>query len=233
MWGREVEGQVLTFQLAGINNQNFLMRDAETGSYWQQISGRAISGPLKGKQLTFIHWDELTYNVWRDENANGTILMPVGKYAAKYAAKDWEEKMKKTPTVVDTKDSGMIPRELVVGLEVNGSSKAFRHSKVLSQKLIQDRIGGSPILLVVALDGRSIRAFLAELPGSGEVPEFYRNEQLGGGLLRDSSTGDEWNFEGCAVSGPLKGKCLAPLQIIKDYWFDWRLYHPKTTLSNN
>ena len=230
MWGREVDGQVLTFHLAGINNQNFLMRDSETGSYWQQISGRAISGPLKGKQLAVIHWDELSFNLWRDENPQGTVLLPVGKYASQYAAKDWEEKMKKTPTVVDTKGTALTPRELVIGLEVNGKARAYRHSYLLTQKLVQDRVGGEAIILVTALDGKSIRAFLAELPGSGEVPDFYRNEQLGGGLLRDSVTGEEWNFSGCAVSGPLQGKCLAPVRIIKDYWFDWHLYHPQTTL---
>ena len=230
MWGREVDGQVLTFQLAGINNQNFLMRDVETGSYWQQISGQAIAGPLKGKQLAFIHWDELTFDLWQDENPKGSILQPVGKYAAQYATKDWEEKMKKTPTVIDTKSTGVVPRELVVGLEVNGAAKAYRHDKIIGQKLIQDRVGGEAIILVTALDNQSIRAFLAELPEITKVPDFYRNEELGGGLLRDSETGGEWNFEGCAVSGPLKGKCLAPVRIVKDYWFDWREYHPKTTL---
>ena len=49
-----MDGLRLTFHLAGINNQNFLMRDEETGTYWQQISGRAIAGPLQGKQLTLV-----------------------------------------------------------------------------------------------------------------------------------------------------------------------------------
>ena len=54
-------GLRLTFHLAGINNQNFIMRDEETGTYWQQISGLAVSGPLKGRQLTLVHSDELTF----------------------------------------------------------------------------------------------------------------------------------------------------------------------------
>jgi hypothetical protein len=53
--------------LAGINNQNFLMRDEETGTFWQQISGRAISGPLNGSQLEPVHSDELTFALWRSE----------------------------------------------------------------------------------------------------------------------------------------------------------------------
>jgi hypothetical protein len=43
--------------LAGINNQNFLMRDRETGTWWQQISGRAIFGKLKGASLALAPFD--------------------------------------------------------------------------------------------------------------------------------------------------------------------------------
>ena len=34
------------------------MRDEETGSYWQQITGTAIAGPLKGRKLTLVPQDE-------------------------------------------------------------------------------------------------------------------------------------------------------------------------------
>jgi hypothetical protein len=56
----EIDGLRLTFHLAGINNQNFLMRDEQTGTYWQQITGAAISGPLAGRRLQIISSDELT-----------------------------------------------------------------------------------------------------------------------------------------------------------------------------
>ena len=51
--GREIDGLRLTFHLAGINNQNFLMRDEETGTYWQQISGARRFGTARGSQLTW------------------------------------------------------------------------------------------------------------------------------------------------------------------------------------
>ena len=49
-----MNGRVLHFYLAGINNQNFLMRDKETGTWWQQITGKAIYGPLKGASLDLV-----------------------------------------------------------------------------------------------------------------------------------------------------------------------------------
>ena len=85
MWGREVNGLVLTFHLAGINNQNFLMRDEQTGSFWQQISGRAISGPLVGKSLRLIPSDELTLALWKSERPNGKLLKEVNADATEYA----------------------------------------------------------------------------------------------------------------------------------------------------
>lgn len=59
MWSRAVNGRTLTFYLSGINDQNFLMRDRETGTWWQQITGRAIAGPLKGTQLQLVPSEEL------------------------------------------------------------------------------------------------------------------------------------------------------------------------------
>jgi hypothetical protein len=28
----------------------------------------------------------------------------------------------------------------------------------------------------------------------------------------------------------LQGVCLEPVAMLKDYWFDWRNYNPKTTI---
>ena len=74
MWRAESESLRLRFHLAGINNQNFLMRDEETGTYWQQISGAAVSGPLAGRHLTLVPSDELTWTLWKAEQPTGTVL---------------------------------------------------------------------------------------------------------------------------------------------------------------
>ena len=57
------------------------MRDEETGSYWQQITGTAIAGPLKGRELTLVPQDELTFALWKKEQPNGTVLAPLGTAA--------------------------------------------------------------------------------------------------------------------------------------------------------
>ena len=233
MWRRVVEGRPLTFRLAGINNQNFLMRDEETGSFWQQISGKAISGPYRGRQLELTHADELTFGLWRSENPGGSVLRPVEEFAAKYEPKDWDQKMRSRPTVVSTKGTGLHERELMLGVEHNGASRAYVLERVLQQKLIQDWIGGSPVLVVVGPDGKSVRVFVSEIAGQEGVPEFYRTDAgATRELMMDSVTGSTWNFQGCATRGAATGRCLKSVRAIRDYWFDWRLYHPSTTVHS-
>ena len=222
MFKRLSNGLNLTFHLAGINNQNFLMRDEETGSYWQQITGEAISGPLKGSRLELVSADELTFKLWCAERPAGTVLQDDKQFAAKYEKKDWEAAMKKAPTVLNYIENGRQPRDLMIGLAENGVSKAFPYDTVLKEKLILDRLGTSPILLVVGPDQVSVRAFRRQLKGVAETPDFYWTD----GFMMDSIHGLKWNFQGCAPSG----ECLAPLNIIKDYWFDWRHYHPDTSV---
>jgi hypothetical protein len=226
-----VEGLRLTFHLAGINNQHFIMRDEETGTYWQQISGRAISGPLKGRQLTLVPFDELTFATWKLEEPGGTVLNDVGKYAAHYAAKDWEVKMKRTPVVIQFAEHGLQARDLMIGVAAFGASRAFPYEQVLKQQVVKDHVGTEPVLLIAGLDGQSVRVFHDRLSGNRGAPAFYRiTSNQPHALLMDADTGSEWNFQGCAVSGPSKGTCLERLAAVKDYWFDWRNYNPGTTI---
>lgn len=220
MWGRELNGLVLTFHLAGINNQNFLMRDEETGTYWQQISGKAVSGPLAGQSLRLIPSDELTFALWKSEQPGGTVLKDVATYASEYSPKDWDVAMKKRPTVISYAGQGLRDRDLMLGMKAFGEARAFPSDLVLREGLVKDRIGSEPVILVVGPDGQSVRAFR---PGTAD---FYRTTE---GML-DSASGSQWNFQGCAISGSAKGKCLERIEIIADYWFDWRHYNPQTTV---
>ncbi len=227
---RDVAGLRLTFHLAGINNQNFLMRDEETGTYWQQISGAAISGPLKGRQLTLVLSDELTLATWKSEQPQGTVLDDVPEFMSDYAKRDWDVRMKRAPTVLDFPEHALTARDLMLGIQAYGASRAFLYDRVVKEKLVKDHVGAEPVLLVVGPDDQSVRAFRDRIPGVNGATDFYRITGKPGVLLIDDTTGSEWNFQGCATSGKAKGLCLEPIPMLKDYWFDWRNYNPKTTV---
>jgi hypothetical protein len=227
VWGRDVAGLRLTFHLAGINNQNFLMRDDQTGTYWQQISGKAVSGPLRGSQLPFVHSDELNFGTWQSEEPQGTVLQDAAQYRFGYEPKDWDVRMQRAPTVIDFHEHGLKGRDVMLGIQAFGASRAFLYDRVILEKLVQDHVGGERVLLVVGGDGQSVRAFRDRIPGVAGAPDFYRKPD---GVLVDATTGSEWNFQGCAIAGKSKGLCLEPVEVIKDYWFDWRNFNPATTV---
>jgi hypothetical protein len=230
----------LHFHLAGINNQNFLMRDEETGTYWQQITGLAIAGSLAGRRLTLVSADELTFAFWKEEQSAGTVLNDVPQYASEYAPENWDLKMAKVPTVISYAQAGLTPRQLMLGVDAFGASRAFPFDVIRRNKLIQDRLGSEPIVLVVGTDNQSVRVFRRHIPGRLSEPDFYRileSSQNSGvptaepsAFFMDAETGSRWNFAGCAINGKLKGVCLSQIYALKDYWFDWRNYHPSTTV---
>ncbi len=222
----------LRFHLAGINNQNFLMRDEQTGTYWQQITGRAVSGKLAGRQLLVVGADELTFGLWKSEQPQGTVLAEIPRYAHDYAPQNWDVAMAKAPTVISYAQAGLKPRDLMLGIRAFGGSRAFPYSIVLKEKLIEDRVNGEPVPLVVGADAQSVRVFRHRVPQSTVTTQFYRileglNKDA---AMMDAETGSEWNFQGCAISGKRKGACLERVEVIKDYWFDWRNYNPDTTV---
>ncbi len=230
-----VNGRVLHFYLAGINNQNFLMRDQETGTWWQQITGNAIYGPLQGTQLQLVLSDELTFGEWRTESPTGQVLAPVAKYAKDYDS-NWEPNVAKLPVVISFPNTELKSRDVVIGLTVAGAARAYPWETFAKQSPVQDRVNGTPLLLVLGPDGKSFRVFVSRI--DGHDAEFFlqtnsttdtQPEKKDWRLL-DTLTHSSWNFQGCATSGPAQGKCLDHIPALKDYWFDWRNYHPDTTI---
>ena len=72
---REVEGQVLTFGVSGLlRNSDLVMWDRQTESLWQQISGEGIVGELAGTQLVFVPATIVSWETFREEFPEGTVL---------------------------------------------------------------------------------------------------------------------------------------------------------------
>jgi uncharacterized protein DUF3179 len=235
VWTRTVNGRVLHFYLAGINNQNFLMRDQETGTWWQQITGKAIYGPLQGAALELVLSDELTFGEWRTESPSGQVLAPVAKYTKEYDS-NWEPDVAKLPVVISFPNTELKSRDVVIGLTIQGTARAYRWETFAKQSPVVDRVNGTPLLLVLGPDGKSFRVFESRI--DGHDAEFFLQTSFGADgqavkkdwTLLDTLTTSQWNFQGCATSGPAQGKCLTQIPALKDYWFDWRNYHAGTTI---
>jgi uncharacterized protein DUF3179 len=219
----------LDFRLWGINNQNFIMRDEQTGSWWQQVTGEAIHGPLKGRRLTAVVHDEVSFGIWKGERPGGRVLRADRRRKDDYESADWERQMKGVRTVTPvSKDDPLSPRAVVVGVSLNGRAKAYPFPRLRAQSPVLDALGGVPIVLVVGDDQKSIRVFETTLDGR----RLELLSKAGAQPLRllDAETGSEWDFSGRAVSGPLEGRQLTKVKALKEYWFDWKIYQPDTAV---
>lgn len=200
------------------------MRDEQTGSWWQQISGEAIQGKMKGQKLTAVDFDEISFAIFKRENPNGRVLKPEN---GKVEDADWETQVGKMPVRISGElDNTLEPRTLVVGVIINGKAKAYPFSAIEKQSPILDLVGGKNIIIFLAEDGKSVRVFEREL--DGKDMEFFR--QPHSSQVIDAETGSVWDFSGKAISGELTGKQLTKINSIKDYWFDWTTYNPETQL---
>jgi hypothetical protein len=228
VWEAAVDGRRLRFRLFGINNQNFIMRDEETGSWWQQVTGTAIAGPLKGKQLRLVPHDEVAFGTWKADHPRARVLKPDAGIEAQdeYAPLEWERRMAKTRVVTTLpKGSPFTPRTLVVGVTANGRSKAYPLDALRQSRVLIDVLGDVPLMLVIGEDGRSVRVFDRRLQRSPHEFVATPSTPL---TLTDLETMSEWDFGGRATSGPLTGRTLARLPFLLEYWFDWQTYHPAT-----
>ena len=204
------------------------MRDEETGSWWQQVTGEAIFGPLKGNHLKPVFLDELTFATWKHEEPQGRVLRPDEQIAAagKYAPTDWEERMLRIPVATQVNAPVLDKRELVAGINVKGAAVAYPINTLKKQNPIVDKPGGTPLMLLMSEDGQSVRAF--ERKVEGVEREFFLKPNSSPLRLIDDQ-GTEWDFSGTALNGKLEGKRLTRIPVLKDYWFDWKTYNPNTS----
>lgn len=203
------------------------MRDKETGTWWQQITGKAIYGSLQGAALSLVLSDELTFDEWRTEYPSGEVLAPVAKYTKKYDS-NWESEVAKLPVVIAFPGTELKSRDIVIGLTTNGAARAYPWEAFAKHSPVVDQVNGTPLLLVLGPDGKSFRVFVSRI--DGRDAEFFLQADSKDWMLLDSTTASQWNFQGCAISGPAQGKCLERIPALKDYWFDWRNYHSDTTV---
>lgn len=59
-----VEGKAETFRLVGMDHFNAMFEDAATKSWWRQVTGEAIAGPMKGRKLQEIAAEQMRLDAW-------------------------------------------------------------------------------------------------------------------------------------------------------------------------
>lgn len=203
------------------------MQDEETGSWWQQITGEAIFGSSKGQRLKPVPHDELSYSLWKQEHPVGRVLLPDDTKPWKQFTEDWEARTAKLPVLAALNpDTRLSARTQIVGIKIGAIAKAYPLSTIQEQNPILDYISDTPVVIVVAEDKKSVRAFERRI--DGRELEFFAKADSQALRLVDAQTGSEWDFTGKGVRGPYAGRELKQIYALNDYWFDWKAYNPDT-----
>jgi hypothetical protein len=234
VWKSKLGERELEFELVGINNQNFIMADERSGTWWQQVSGRSIRGPLHEARLELQPFEQVTWEVWREEHPDTLVLESREEFFDDY----WTEKergwrdgsLMEFVTEADP-DDPLAQGDLIVAAVFGREQKAYPMATLRDRNPVTDEAFGVPVLLAVGRDGRSVRCFDRRL--DGETLELFRNvQEVGEGApepqveLIDAASGSVFNFAGEAISGPLAGKRLRRVTVYTDYWFDWKQHNP-------
>lgn len=235
---RRVDGRTLRFGVSGLlRNSDLVMWDDATVSLWQQIEGEAIVGEFTGTRLDLIPTPIISFGDFAERYPDGEVLskeVSGGSYGRNpYVYYDEVSQ----PFLFDGELDDRYPAmERVVGVVVDGRTKAFPFSVLEDLRVANDELEGVPIVAMWGApdtvsavnapqiaDSDAVGTGLAyERAVDGETLTF---EAAGDSQFRDVQTGSTWDILGRAIDGPLAGKELTPVVQTNHFWFAWAAFN--------
>ncbi len=202
MYAREIDGQTLTLHVSGMLwGDSVVLNNVETRSEWSHILGRAMAGPLRGKELKIISAATVTWRRWREDHPETTVAA-LSRITEDYTSKAYRR-----------------PRDFVLGLKHQGEIVAYPLTELIQRTAISDAVADEPIVAVYDAPGAGAAAYHRTV--AGETLDFAVTD---GQLVAGGST---WNATtGEALDGPHKGQRLERLPTMIAYEKAWRAYYP-------
>jgi len=221
-----VKGKFQRFRLVGMDHFNAMFEDEETKSWWRQATGEAVAGKRKGMKLDEIPSRQMRLGTWLQQYPNSLVMQPDPAFLKQYKSLEGFD--------AGTISSGLEKRDSaswkfkswVIGVAVGEHTRAYDWNALVQQKIIQDTLGGTPIVLALENDGQSFHAW-----NRRHNYKLLQFETIGAtGMLKESNSNSVWNMKGECVEGILKGEQLISIPAYQEFWHSWQLFHPKTTV---
>ncbi|SDE30447.1 Protein of unknown function [Dyadobacter soli] len=210
-----VEGKPETFRLVGMDHFNAMFEDSETGSWWRQVNGEAIAGPLKGKMLPELASTQTSLSQWLKLHPDSKVMQPDPIYRATYDSMSRYESGRGKSALTKTDTLPWKDKSWVVGIQAGGAAKAFDWNRLKKEHIINSQVGTVPVALVLSADHNSFFAFDK---GINEAFTF-RNDTI----FTQTST---HNLLGKRLTGT--GNDLKRINAYQEFWHSWRTFHPGT-----
>jgi len=228
VFDRRVDGRVLTFGVSGkLADDALVLYDRETGSEWKQPLGRAIDGPLAGRELSVLPASVTSWRRFRSAYPDGVVLQPVGGGEDDPRGESPRAAYETTPYDRYDAAEGFGLREMrgegperswdrtdvdaktvVLGVVRDGEAVGYPAPRVRAEGgVVTDTVGGVDVLVVA---GDEIHAF--EHPG--HEFEMRDGTLYGDGAAWDPTTGRSDD-----------GRALSRLPSRRLYAFAWQDDH--------
>jgi hypothetical protein len=238
-----LDGEALDFGTTGkLRNSDLIMYDRQTESWWQQFTGEAIVGEYVGRRLNFLPSQVISFEDFAENFPDAQVLArpPASRNYGRNPYTGYDTNPGRPFLYTGDLDERLLPTERVMGVELNGEIKAYPFSTLSEEGVINDELGGVPIVVfhkagtASALDGGEI----SENRDVGSAAVFDRRmgdqpltfSANGDGTFTDAETGSVWNILGEATDGELAGSQLEQILAFDHFWFAWSGFFPDTAL---
>lgn len=211
-----IDGKPEEFRLVGMDHFNAMFEDKSTGSWWRQVSGKAVVGPLKGKALPEVPSIQTTLEKWIELYPNTLIMQADEEFKEKYEGMSkYESGASKSKLTL--RDLGSWKdKSWVIGVESGSESKAYDWNRLQKEGIIHDELGGKPVAIILSGDKKSFVAL-----------ERQNSEQLFSMTNDTLITADNrYNFIGISLDSTKSN--LKRLNAYQEYWHSWQIFHPLT-----
>jgi hypothetical protein len=243
--GRASNGATYTFGSSGfLFRSNKLMYDRTTKTLWNQLTGKPVIGELArtDAELRVLPLVLTTWASWRRQHPDTVVLdIETGfdrPYELGAAYGDYFASPGTMFPVWQRRRGDLPEKARVFGLRVNGVPKAYSLTALTEERVVNDRIGKTPVVVVatrgrVRVTGQSRRAGRVTYDAGGEVRAYAR----GGQRFRPTSRPDivldaggrPWRVAEDGLIGPA-GQRARRLGGHLAYWFGWYSFFPNSRL---
>jgi hypothetical protein len=221
----EVDGQLETFRLVGMDHFNAMFEDSRTKSWWRQVNGEAIVGSKKGTVLPEIHSEQMTLLAWLNRHPKSLILQPDVKFTDQYAGLDKYDEGKMEGSLESTDSLSWQSKSWVVGVSIGLDAKAYDWNNLKSMRVINDNLRRVPIVVVLQNDSASFHVW-NRVVGSDTLNFLYADSLK---AIIDTQTKSVWAWNGKCTNGVYKDSSLKSIQSYQEFWHSWKTFHPNTT----
>jgi hypothetical protein len=207
-----VKGKVLTFAVSGsLWNRNLVMYDDETKSFWSQIQGEAKQGELKGATLEILPSEIVTWEEWRRQHPNTTVLN-LSRSAFVQRGVDLSAGFLKNAA------------DFVFGWSVGQQRYHTSLETLMKQPVMNVTVPRGSLLVTYDPETTEVSIFTRDV--DNRTLSFVAVDRS---QMRDEQTGSIWDPRtGEAVNGNLKGKRLQPYLGTLAYAVAWEGFFPNS-----